>query len=36
MASPRENIAPCDPVWSLLREQAQAIAAREPAMTGFV
>jgi serine O-acetyltransferase len=36
MASARENIAPCDPVWSLLREQAQAIAAREPAMTGFV
>ncbi|MCP5410917.1 MAG: serine O-acetyltransferase [Alphaproteobacteria bacterium] len=36
MVSPRENIAPCDPIWSQLREQAQTITLREPAMAGFV
>jgi serine O-acetyltransferase len=36
MPAPRENIAPCDPVWSLLRDQAQAVTQREPAMAGFV
>ena len=36
MAAPLENIAPCDPVWSQLREQAQGIALSEPAMAGFV
>jgi serine O-acetyltransferase len=36
MATARENVAPYDPVWSLLRDQAQGIAAREPAMAGLV
>jgi serine O-acetyltransferase len=41
MAAPLENIAPrdpalCDPIWSQLRAQAETIAAREPAMAGFV
>lgn len=36
MASPRENITSCDPLWSLLRDEAGAAALREPAMAGFM
>lgn len=36
MAAPAENIAICDPIWSSLREQAEALAQREPALASFV
>jgi len=36
MAVTREKVSTCDPIWSQLREQAEAMAAREPALAGFV
>jgi len=36
MAVTREKIATCDPIWSALREQAEALAEREPALASFV
>jgi serine O-acetyltransferase len=36
MAVTRENVATCDPIWSALREQAEAMAVREPALASFV
>jgi serine O-acetyltransferase len=30
------SVKPCDPVWSEVRAQAQAVAAEEPALAGFV
>src|SRR6185503_12468797 len=35
MAVTRERVAPCDPIWSALREQAEALAQREPALASF-
>ena len=32
----RENMAKCDPLWSTLRDEAEAMAEREPALAGFV
>src|SRR5262245_13300951 len=31
-----EKLATCDPVWSRLREEAEAICLREPALAGLV
>jgi serine O-acetyltransferase len=36
MAVTREKVATCDPIWSALREQAEAMAQREPALASFV
>ena len=36
MAVARENIAQCDPLWSTLRDEAEAMAEREPALASFV
>jgi serine O-acetyltransferase len=36
MAVIREKIATCDPIWAAMREQAQALAEREPALASFV
>ena len=36
MATPREKVASCDPVWDRLRHEAETIAEREPALAGFV
>jgi len=36
MAVTREKIATCDPLWSALREQAESLAEREPALASFV
>jgi serine O-acetyltransferase len=36
MAVTREKVATCDPIWSALREQAEALAQREPALASFV
>ncbi len=36
MANPREKMASCDPVWDRLRQEAETIAEREPALAGFV
>src|ERR1700712_148759 len=36
MAVTREKVATCDPIWSYLREEAEALAAREPALASFV
>jgi len=36
MASPREKVSSIDPIWSSLRQQAEAMAASEPALAGFV
>src|ERR1041385_8361649 len=35
MAVTRERVATCDPIWSALREQAEALAQREPALASF-
>jgi serine O-acetyltransferase len=35
MASPREKISTCDPVWSTLRAEAESMAEREPALATF-
>lgn len=36
MPNPREKISTCDPVWTSLRTEAEAMAEREPALAGFV
>ncbi|HEX3754308.1 MAG TPA: serine O-acetyltransferase [Rhizomicrobium sp.] len=36
MAAPREKPTTCDPVWTGLRTEAEAIAEHEPALAGFV
>jgi serine O-acetyltransferase len=36
MTQPRHSLSTLDPIWSALREQAEGIAAREPALAGFV
>jgi len=36
MATPREKVFTVDPIWSALRQQADAMAAREPTLAGFV
>ena len=36
MANPREKVSSVDPIWTSLRQQAEAMAAREPALAGFV
>lgn len=36
MASPRERVSTVDPIWTALREQAEAMAGREPTLAGFV
>jgi serine O-acetyltransferase len=36
MAVTREKVATCDPIWSALREQAETLAEREPALASFV
>ncbi|MEJ0025491.1 MAG: serine O-acetyltransferase [Rhizomicrobium sp.] len=36
MAVKREKIATCDPIWHALREQAETLSEREPALASFV
>ena len=36
MAAVAKNVAVCDPIWSALREQAEALASQEPALASFV
>ncbi len=36
MATPREKVSSIDPVWSAMRQQAEAMAGREPTLAGFV
>ena len=36
MAHTREKVATCDPVWSGLRVEAEAMAEREPALASFI
>ena len=36
MALTREKVATCDPIWNALREQAEDLALREPALASFV
>ena len=36
MAVTREKLATCDPLWSAVREQAETLAEREPALASFV
>ena len=36
MAVTVEKVASCDPIWSALREQAEKLATREPALASFV
>jgi serine O-acetyltransferase len=36
MVNPREKVSTVDPIWSALRQQAEAMAAREPSLAGFV
>ncbi|HSZ74892.1 MAG TPA: serine O-acetyltransferase [Rhizomicrobium sp.] len=36
MALKQEKLATCDPVWSALRDQAETLAEREPALASFV
>ncbi len=36
MAVTREKVATCDPIWSALREQAETLEQREPALASFV
>jgi serine O-acetyltransferase len=36
MAKIQEKLATCDPVWSALRDQAEMLAEREPALASFV
>ena len=36
MATPREKLASCDPVWEQLRREAEAMTEREPALAGFI
>ncbi|MEI9888258.1 MAG: serine O-acetyltransferase [Rhizomicrobium sp.] len=36
MAVTREKVAICDPIWSALRQEAEALAVAEPALASFV
>src|SRR4249920_697138 len=36
MAVTREKVATCDPIWSALRDEADTMAVREPALASFV
>jgi serine O-acetyltransferase len=36
MASPREKVSSVDPIWTDLRQQAEAMSAGEPSLAGFV
>lgn len=36
MATPREKVSTVDPIWTALRQQADAMAGREPTLAGFV
>ena len=36
MATPREKVTAVDPIWTALRQQAEAMAGREPTLAGFV
>src|SRR5205814_9055160 len=36
MPSPREKVSSIDPIWTALRQQAEAMAGREPTLAGFV
>ncbi|MGZ5939787.1 MAG: serine O-acetyltransferase [Rhizomicrobium sp.] len=36
MAVIREKVATCDPIWTALRDQAELLAQREPALASFV
>lgn len=36
MSAPHEKLATCDPIWSALRQEAEQLAEREPAMASFV
>src|SRR6185295_12921971 len=36
MVKPREKVTAVDPIWSALRQQAEAMAGREPTLAGFV
>jgi serine O-acetyltransferase len=36
MATPREKVSTVDPIWTALRQQAEAMAGREPTLAGFV
>src|SRR6185437_6515476 len=36
MAAPREKVSSVDPIWTALRQQAEAMAGREPSLAGFV
>ncbi|MBV9550455.1 MAG: serine O-acetyltransferase [Alphaproteobacteria bacterium] len=36
MATPREKLASCDPIWEKLRREAEEMAEHEPALAGFV
>jgi len=36
MAVTREKVAICDPIWSAMRQEAETMAAREPALASFV
>src|ERR1700744_1108199 len=36
MATPREKVSSVDPIWTALRQQAEAMAGREPSLAGFV
>jgi len=36
MATPREKVSAVDPIWTAMRQQAEAMAGREPTLAGFV
>ena len=36
MANPREKVSSIDPIWTAMRQQAEAMAGREPTLAGFV
>ena len=36
MPSPREKVSTVDPIWTALRQQAEAMGTREPTLAGFV
>ena len=36
MANPREKVSSVDPIWTALRQEAEAMAGREPSLAGFV
>src|SRR5476651_403028 len=36
MTQPRPSLSTFDPIWTALRQQAEAMAEREPALAGFI